>query len=163
MLGKRIVDPLGIEGPASEVAGLGLLDVRTELTADKTLIETNGIELTTGAPVRGYEMHVGRTDGAGCARPMLRLSDRSEGAVSADGRVQGCYLHGLFASDAYRAALLARLAPGRSGGLQYEVQVEQTLDALADHLEAHLDLDGLLAAAAPVRPGAELPPRHSRA
>ncbi len=154
MLGTIIRDPLGMEGQPGEVAGLGLLDVTTELTADKTLIETDGLDLATGAVVRGYEMHVGRTEGEGCTRPMLRLDGRSEGAVSADGRVQGCYLHGLFASNAYRTALLASLAPGRSGGLHFEAQVEQTLDALADHLEAHLDLDGLLAAAEPVRPPA---------
>lgn len=152
MLGARIRDPLGMEGAPGEVAGLGLLDVATELTTDKTLIETDGIELSTGSAVQGYEMHVGRTDGQDCTRPMLTLGGRAEGAVSADGRVQGCYLHGLFASDAYRAALLARLAPCRTGALRFEAQVEQTLDALADHLERHLDLDGLLAVAEPVVP-----------
>jgi adenosylcobyric acid synthase len=148
MLGTRIRDPLGIEGPLGEVAGLSLLDVTTELTADKTLVEVCGVELSTGAPVRGYEMHVGRTDGPGRARPMLRLGVRDDGAVSADGRVLGCYLHGLFASDAYRSALLARLRPGRTGDLAYEAEIEGTLDALADHLATHLDLDRLLLTAA---------------
>jgi adenosylcobyric acid synthase len=150
MLGARIRDPLGMEGLPTEVPGLGLLDVATELTPDKTLVEATGVELSTGAPVHGYEMHVGRTVGPGCARPMLRLGGRDEGAVSADGRVQGCYLHGLFASDAFRSAFLAALRPAREAGLAYETQVENTLDALADHLAAHLDLDRLLAAAAPV-------------
>ena len=48
--------------------------------------------------------------------------------MSADGRVQGCYLHGLFAADAFRTAFLARLRPGRTGGLAYEAEVERTLD-----------------------------------
>jgi adenosylcobyric acid synthase len=148
MLGTRIHDPLGIEGPPGEVAGLSLLDVTTELTADKTLVEVCGVELSTGAPVWGYEMHVGRTEGAGLARPMLRLGARDDGAVSADGRVLGCYLHGLFASDRYRSAFLARLRPGRTGDLAYDAEIERTLDALAAHLEAHLDLDHLLRAAA---------------
>lgn len=150
MLGTRISDPLGMEGPPGAVAGLGLLEIETEFGADKTLIETAGIELSSGAAVRGYEMHVGRTFGPGLARPMLRLDGRDEGAVSPDGRVQGCYLHGLFASDAFRSAWLASLSPGRSGGLAWELEVERTLDALAGHLEAHLDLDRLLAMAGPV-------------
>ena len=150
MLGSRISDPLGMEGPPGAVAGLGLLAIETEFGADKTLIETAGTALASGAPVRGYEMHVGRTRGPDLARPMLRLDGRDEGAISADGRVQGCYLHGLFASDAFRSAWLAGLRAGRAGGLAWEMEVERTLDALADHLEAHIDLDRLLAAADPI-------------
>ena len=111
------------------------------------LVETTGIEVLTEASVRGYEMHVGRTQGPGLGRPMLRLGDREDGAVSIDGRVLGCYLHGLFASDDYRRALLARLRPDRPGGLAYEDKVERTLDLLAEHLEANLILDRLLAVA----------------
>jgi adenosylcobyric acid synthase len=151
MLGTRICDPLGVEGPPGEVPGLCLLQVETELTPDKTLIEASGIDLGTGATVRGYEMHVGRTEGPGLSRPMLRLGARDEGAVSADGRVLGCYLHGLFASDPYRRALLARLCPARASDIAYELDVDKRLDALADHLEKHLDLEKLLRAAEPVR------------
>jgi adenosylcobyric acid synthase len=147
MLGARIRDPRGIEGPPADVPGLGLLDIETELTADKTLIEAAGIELSTGAKVRGYEMHVGSTQGPGVARPMLRLGAREDGAVSPDGLVAGCYLHGLFASDDVRRAFLARLRPGRASDLAYEAQIERTLNALADHLSAYLDLGALLAAA----------------
>lgn len=150
MLGTRISDPFGMEGPPGAVTGLGLLAIETEFGAEKTLIETAGIELASGAAVRGYEMHVGRTFGPGLARPMLRLAGGEDGAVSADGRVQACYLHGLFASDAFRSAWLAGLRPGRDGGLAWEPEVERTLDALAAHLEAHLDLDRLLATAAPL-------------
>jgi adenosylcobyric acid synthase len=150
MLGTRIRDPLGTEGPPAEVAGLGLLQVETELTGDKTLAAACGIDLSTGASVRGYEMHVGRTTGPGLARPMLRLGTHEDGAVSADGRVMGCYLHGLFTADGFRRALLDRLRPGRTSDLAYEAEIEGTLDALADHVEAHLDLERLLRAAAPV-------------
>jgi adenosylcobyric acid synthase len=132
------------------VPGLGLLQVETELTPDKTLIEASGIDLNTGAPIRGYEMHVGRTEGPGLSRPMLRLGGREDGAVSADGRMLGCYLHGIFASDPYRRAFLARLRPGRASDIAYEREVDRTLDALADHLEKHLDLQVLLRAAEPV-------------
>jgi adenosylcobyric acid synthase len=86
--------------------------------------------------------------GPGVERPMLRMEERSDGAVSADGLVAGCYLHRLFASDRFRASFLARLGAA-SGDFAYEHQVEVTLDGLADHLESHLDLSALLAAARP--------------
>jgi adenosylcobyric acid synthase len=151
MLGTVVRDPMGMEGPAGEAAGLGLLDVVTELSAEKALCEVHGHELSTGEPVRGYEMHVGRTTGAGLTRPMLRFDGRTDGCISADRRVFGCYLHGLFAADAFRSAFLCRLCTRAESGLAYDARVERTLDDLADHLERHLDLDALLAAAAPAR------------
>ena len=102
--------------------------------------------MTNGAPFAGYEMHVGRTSGPDCARPLLRFSDgRTDGAVSADGRVAGAYVHGLFADDRQRAAFLASL--GAASDLAYETTVERTLDRLADHLERHLDCDAMLSVA----------------
>jgi adenosylcobyric acid synthase len=150
MLGRRIADPQGIEGAAGEAAGLGLLELETSLTGHKTLVEAAGVELASGQAVRGYEMHVGATEGPALGRPLLRLGrapGRPEGAVSADGRIMGCYLHGLFAADGFRQAFLGRIRARRASGLAYESEVEATLDALAAHLEAHLDLDRLLGAA----------------
>ena len=146
MLGRTIADPSGIEGRRAAAPGLGLLDVDTVLGVEKRLQSAAGIELATGLPVRGYEMHLGTTSGPGLERPMLRLADRTDGAISEDGAVSGCYLHGLFASDPFRRRFLARLGAG-SGDLSYEHRIEATLDALADHLERHLDLSALLAAA----------------
>ena len=155
ILGTRVSDPDGIEGPASDAPGLGLLDVETVIEGAKALSETNGAEVETGEAVKGYEMHIGRTTGPGRDRPFLRLEgDRAEGAVSADGRVMGTYLHGLFAADGFRHAFLSRLSGGGFEGAAYETLIEETLDALAAHLETHLDLDGMLAAAAPVDGGA---------
>jgi adenosylcobyric acid synthase len=148
MLGRRIADPEGIEGTPGAVDGLALLDLETELTDDKTLVEVEGEDIASGAPVAGYEMHVGRTSGPALARPMLRLADgeglRTDGALSADGRVAGCYVHGLFARDAFRRIYLARLKGQTTNGIAYEQEIETTLDALADHLAAHLDLDRIL-------------------
>jgi len=141
MLGRRLHDPEGIEGPAGSVEGLGLLDLETTMQAGKRLVEVGGRHLASGAPVAGYEMHIGVTEGADRARPFLALDGRADGAVSRDGRVMGGYLHGLFASDAFRRAFLASLGRRRHAGLAYERAVEQALEALADHLEAHLDLD----------------------
>jgi adenosylcobyric acid synthase len=103
-----------------------------------------GVSLPDGVPLTGYEMHVGETRGPGTARPLLRFADgTTDGAQSADGRVAGCYVHGLFADDRQRAAWLRRLGATPSG-LAYEAGVEDTLDALAAHLERHLDIPALL-------------------
>ncbi|HKF71684.1 MAG TPA: cobyric acid synthase [Stellaceae bacterium] len=144
MLGRRVADPAGIEGSPGEVQGLGLLEVETVLTAEKTLEPVTGVELRGGTEIAGYEMHVGRTDGPGARRPMLRLGNRLDGAVSANGRVMGCHVHGIFASDGFRRAFLERLGGKADAALAYEARVESALDALADHCEAHLDVARLL-------------------
>ncbi|MDJ0611014.1 MAG: cobyric acid synthase [Kiloniellales bacterium] len=152
MLGRRIADPDGIEGPPGEAEGLGLLETDTVLGGDKRLVESRGVELASGESVQGYEIHIGRTEGPGRARPLLRLAGQDEGAVSADGKVAGCYLHGLFTSDSFRRAFLARIKVRAHSGPAYDALVEGTLDRLADHLESHLDLDRLLDAAARTAP-----------
>ena len=150
MLGRRIADPDGCEGPPAEMPGLGLLDIETVLGGDKRLAQVTGHEIPTGMPVWGYEMHLGVTSGPGLKRPMLDLHGHPDGAVSADGRVMGCYLHGLFASDPFRRAFLARFGT-TAGVIEYEPMIENVLDRLADHLERHLDVPALLAAARPPR------------
>ena len=142
MLGARIEDPLGLEGEPGGSAGLGLLEVETTLSREKTLTQAEGEELASGEAVRGYEIHAGRTSGAGLERPMLRLRGAPDGAVA--GRVMGCYLHGLFAADGFRHAFLARLRRRAPSGLVYEDEVEAILDRLAAHLEAAMPLDRLL-------------------
>ena len=144
MLGKTVADPDGIEGPPADARGLGLLDVGTVLTAEKTLVEVSGTDRLTGSPVSGYEMHVGETAGPDTARPMLTLGSGDDGAISADGLVSGCYVHGLFASDALRTAFLQRLRPGARAALDYEAGIDDALDALAKHLETHLNLDRMI-------------------
>jgi adenosylcobyric acid synthase len=116
------------------------------LDADKRLTQASGTT-ADGQPFAGYEIHMGATDGPDRARPFARLADGSpDGAVSADGRVRGTYIHGLFADDRQRGAWLARLGAGAST-VSYEAQVEATLDRLAAHLAACIDLDRLLALA----------------
>jgi adenosylcobyric acid synthase len=146
MLGQSIADPGGIEGPVATVEGLKLLDVTTTLSPDKRLEAVTGTT-SDGALFAGYEMHLGITDGPDRARPFARCRDGApEGAVSADGRVIGTYLHGLFADDRQRAAWLKRFAAG-APSIAYDDLIERTLDALAAHLAAHLDLDRLLSLA----------------
>ena len=147
MLGRSVADPEGIEGPAETLAGLGLLDVTTTLGGIKTLRRVSGRSLADGASFEGYEIHVGRTHGPDTARRLLAFVDgREDGAVSTDGRVRGVYVHGLFGNDAQRRAWLNWIGAAGSG-LDYEREVEGTLDALAEHLERHLDVPGLLAMA----------------
>ena len=144
MLGRRIADPEGIEGAPGETPGLGLLDIETRIGESKRLQHRAGRHIASGQPVTGYHMHMGETDGPGAARPMLDMGGGGGGAVSADGRVMGCYLHGLFAADGFRHALLRRLGHAGGAGIAYEDTVEKALDGLAGHLETHLDVDGLL-------------------
>ncbi|HEY0214106.1 MAG TPA: cobyric acid synthase [Paenirhodobacter sp.] len=146
MLGHSIADPQGIEGPAGAAPGLGLLDVTTVMTADKRLTRTTAVHCTSGQPVEGYEIHIGQTEGPDRSRPFAHIGPEPEGARSPDDRVQGSYLHGLFGADAFRAAFLAGLGIGGSG-LRHAALIETTLDALADHLEAHLDVGAIFAAA----------------
>jgi adenosylcobyric acid synthase len=147
MLGRSVSDPDGIEGPPGAAPGLGLLDVETVLTGDKTLTAVGGVSIADGIPFRGYEMHVGRTIGPDCARPLLRFADGGvDGAVSADGRVRGSYVHGLFGDDRQRAGLLAWLGEA-STGVSYEAEIERVLDAFAAHLERFVDVERLLSLA----------------
>ena len=143
MLGRSVADPDGVEGPPGAVPGLGLLPVDTLLGGDKRLVELRG-ELD-GVAFTGFEMHVGRTTGE--AAPLLRLDDgRTDGAVSADGRVAGCYVHGLFDHDQQRAAWLERLG-GSAAPRDHAAGVEDVLDRLAAHVELHIDVDRLLSLA----------------
>ena len=148
MLGKTISDPMGIEGPAGTVEGLGHLDVHTVLEPVKNLSLRAGTHIASGAPLEGYEIHLGRTTGTDCTRPWLRYGNGDEGATNPTGRVTGCYLHGIFASDAYRSAYLAQL--GAPSSIAFEDRVEETLDALAQHIENYFDLDMLIASAATI-------------
>ncbi|ODN66486.1 Cobyric acid synthase [Methylobrevis pamukkalensis] len=124
MLGTMIADPDGIEGPPSTVSGLGLLDVETVMTDDKTLTEVQGVS-AAGVALSGYEMHVGRTEGPDRARPFARLGGegRPDGAISPSGRVTGTYLHGLFHHDAQRAAILAGI--GAASSLAYDADARR--------------------------------------
>jgi adenosylcobyric acid synthase len=145
MLGRKVSDPAGIEGPPSSVEGLGLLDIETVLEGDKVLVEISGETVAGRVPFKGYEMHVGRTTGA--VHPLLKLCNgRSDGAASESGRIAGCYVHGLLADDRQRRHWLERIGV-QSSLSSYEGEVERTLELLADHIDKHIDCEALLALA----------------
>jgi adenosylcobyric acid synthase len=140
MLGRRIHDPQGLEGAIGSVDGLGLLDVETTLLSSKTLALTSATHMASGTAIEAYEIHLGTTTGPDCARPFAQLASGHDGATSANGKITGTYLHGTFTSNRFRAAFLDRLGLV-AGGLNFAQDIDRTLDALANHVEQHLDLD----------------------
>jgi adenosylcobyric acid synthase len=116
------------------------------MTPEKSLTQIKAEHAETKQPIEAYEIHIGRTEGDDRARPFAFADGAPEGAISANGRVQGSYLHGLFASDAFRSAYLAWLGIAAADE-SYGARVESALDGLADHIEKHLDVEGLLALA----------------
>ena len=146
MLGQRIVDREGVDGQSGETQGLGLLDLTTEMSNDKTVLERNAVCTISGERVTGYEIHAGRSKGNDLTRAMLRLDDREEGARSVSGAVEGTYVHGLFANDRFRSTWLARVG-AEGSDLNYHMAVNTALDQLADGLEQSLEIDRLFACA----------------
>lgn len=144
MMGRAIVDPLGLEGPPGRAEGLGLLDVETTFAAEKVLTQVEGETIADHVPFHGYEMHAGATTGDDCARPLLRFSDgRVDGAATRDGTCAGVYVHGFFSDDRLRASFLNSLGATASSS-SYEASIEEALDGLADHFERHIAIDRLL-------------------
>lgn len=143
ILGRTVADPDGFEGPPGAASGLGLLDIDTVLGGDKVLEPCRGRTIAGDASYEGFEMHMGRTTGPGLGRPLLRRDDGSgEGAISADGRVGGCYVHRLFDAGPARAALLGELGVV-SDAVDHRIAVDAALDEIAAALETHLDIAAL--------------------
>lgn len=172
MMGRQIHDPSGIEGEPGTSAGLGLLPVETTLSARKVLGNVRGTWDRYGLTVSGYEIHMGRTetigDCAGFARAVsdLRLDGRpgvpatpaqdgtvrgdQDGLMSANGKVWGTYLHGLFDSPAFLLQLLTEMRPDKSEDFALSIEArgdvrERGLVAWADHLRKHVQVERLLA------------------
>ena len=145
MLGNSVSDPSGIEGPAQTVKGLGLLDVDTVMEAGKAVRNVQAFSQAFSARIDGYEIHIGQTQGADCARPFSTIGAKGDGAVSDNGLVMGTYLHGLFGNDGFRANFLKKLGIGPSGG-SYWSDVDAALDEIAAELDA-LGIGAVLEAA----------------
>ena len=147
MLGAGIEDAEGVDGRPGQAPGLGLLDVHTAMTGSKAVRPVEGRCVSTGLPVSGYEIHVGRTSGSDCARPMFDLGGRADGARSDDGLIEGSYVHGVFTEDEFRREWLRRAGVEGRSSLDYGAAVEAALDAWADGVEQAVDVDALLACA----------------
>jgi adenosylcobyric acid synthase len=145
MLGHSIADPQGVEGPAGETAGFGWLDMRTVLRQRKQLLNVEGTLSLARAPVTGYEIHAGQSEGAALEHPAVTLADgRRDGALSADGQILGSYLHGLFEHSAGCSALLRWAGLSQPVSVDHAARREQMLDRLADAIEQSLDVPRML-------------------
>ena len=149
MLGKQIHDPDGIEGEPKSIEGLGYLDVETKMGPKKNLALTEAYTVKSNIPVNGYEIHMGETSGPDCEPGWLRLAHRNEGAVNDTKNVHGCYLHGLFNSNAFRKEFLENLG-ARSELDCYQADIEKTLDELAAFIEKNIKIDKLISLCGPV-------------
>ena len=150
MLGERLLDPDGIEAPpGTEVGGLGLLPITTTFGGDKRTTRASGAvtgtagpwQTSEGAPVGGYEIHMGRSRGEAAA--FLELDDHPDGAISEDGRVAGTYLHGLFANDKLRGALLTALGRPAQAAASAAISRDREFDRLATVVREHVDLEAI--------------------
>jgi adenosylcobyric acid synthase len=141
MLGKVIHDPESVEGLATSVKGLGLLDIETLMSPNKTVTQTKAVHVASGETISAYEIHLGKTTGPDCLSAFARTTAGMDGAVK--GNIMGTYLHGCFSADGFRQAFLQSLGVTGSD-LAYEVLIDSTLDELAAHLEKHLDVDAIL-------------------
>ncbi|MBW1780297.1 MAG: cobyric acid synthase [Deltaproteobacteria bacterium] len=160
LLGERIMDPWGVESDRQEVRGLNLLPIESVLEKEKVVRKVNGIALVNGKRIRGYEIHMGasnilRKEG----EPLLRIrrpgtkKSWTDGWRLDEGRICGTYVHGILDSPGFRTDFLngirrekglreRRSGPGRLARFhQY--------DRLADHFEAHCDVERLISAITP--------------
>jgi len=153
MLGRRIHDPLGLEGDPGTTPGLGFLDLETVLEPEKQLRNVRGRLVLGDAPVSGYEIHAGVTRGPALARPAVLLDPHRDGALSSDGQVLGTYVHGLFDLDAACSALLRWAGLGGPRRTDFRGSREAAIDRLADNVEEHLDTERLLGLLAPKASG----------
>ena len=144
MLGQKVLDPHGLEGDIRSIDGLGLLQIETELMPEKTVKTSFPKSNEFDCDLQGYEIHMGHTQGADCARPMVEFDTHCDGAISETGNVRGCYLHGLFGSDVYRRKLLKQLGLKHAAMHSHAQNVEDALDEFAADLEKFVDVDGLL-------------------
>ncbi|MBX7449323.1 cobyric acid synthase [Mycolicibacterium sp. 3033] len=134
MLGRVVRDPAGVEGEATEVPGLGLLDVETEFVTDKTLRLPRGKWLGTAAS--GYEIHHGRV-------AVGRTDDDFLAGVRR-GQVFGTMWHGALEGDGLRSRFLQETLGIAPSGVSFPEARESRLDRLGDLVEEHLDVDALL-------------------
>ena len=156
MLGRSIHDPEHVEASVDQTHALGLLPLETRFNDIKATHQIQAqllggpgwLNALAGAWIRGYEIHMGQTVSS---QPWLRITARSgqavqcdDGAVRSDGKVWGCYVHGLFANATLRRAWLTDLGwRGADGALPPMTDLQTALDHLADHVEASLDMPQL--------------------
>ncbi len=155
IMGKKIKDPYGVESDLKEVSGLDLLPIITTLEKEKVVRKVVGTCLTNGKRVKGYEIHMGRSRvQKDVGEPFLKIGKQGEKKSWQDGfslnggLISGTYLHGLFDLPGFRGDYLNRIRKAK--GLktkrpkQGRVTKEYEYDRLAEHFEAHCDVERIL-------------------
>jgi adenosylcobyric acid synthase len=152
MLGEAIADPHHVESKVEQTAGLGLLPVRTDFSKEKSTFQAQArIRCQRGwlsqldeSTVSGYEIHMGETPSQTAWLEIVSRNGQqvkvADGSVSSDGKIWGCYLHGIFANDAFRHAWLESLG-WHGGGASQSEAFNQSLEILADAVEGALNMD----------------------
>ena len=146
MLGKMIHDPNGIEGPPRSIEGLGLLDIETTMSENKILQEITAQTKEGNIDVKGYEIHIGKSEGKDLTNSWLSVDGKSVSAATKDGNIQGCYIHGIFSNDSFRSNYIKGLGATPSE-LKFDAKVDITLDQLSKHIERFIDLEQLISLA----------------
>ncbi|WAR45087.1 cobyric acid synthase [Methylomonas rapida] len=146
MLGRAIHDPHGVEGESGSAEGLGVLDMETTLHTAKCLRQVKGLFAEKAVAVQGYEIHMGISQGAALSRPLFKLADRDDGAISADDQVAGSYVHGLFDVPEACDALLAWAGHTQRQAVDFHALREAGIDRIADAWAEHCDFAKLDAA-----------------
>jgi adenosylcobyric acid synthase len=157
LMGRRIMDPHGIESPKKAVNGLGLLPVETLLEEEKTVRKVSGICKLNGRHMTGYEIHMGRTHVTGSpGEPYLNIREQGikkmwdDGWSIEQGRIAGTYVHGIFDDPSFRGEFLNSLR--RNKGIKEKKPLgrissrSRQYDRLADHFEKYCDMKRILAA-----------------
>jgi adenosylcobyric acid synthase len=145
MIGSRIADPHCLESDGKTMDGLGFLSMTTVLAQEKTLTRVSARHLESGLEVHGYEIHHGKTESGGLI-PLLDHADgASVGVRSADGRLWGTYIHGIFDSDEFRRWFLDRLRVRKGlpavGKVCAMYNLEPAFDRLAEAVRASLRME----------------------
>lgn len=153
MLGVRLSDPHQVESEEGEAAGLGFLPAETVFYPDKRTERVRGtvacnhpewLELQ-GISVEGYEIHMGRTEKLEPIEGLFQIGGHKDGMLSADGRIWGTYLHGIFENDEFRRTWLNLIRQEKGlASLETDIHFQSrktaAFDRLADHARAHLDI-----------------------
>ena len=141
-----IHDPNGIEGPPKSIECLGLLDIETTMSENKILQEVTAQTREGNIDVKGYEIHIGKSEGKDLTNSWLSVDGKSVSAATKDGNIQGCYIHGIFSNDSFRSNYIKGLGATPSE-LKFDAKVDITLDRLSKHIEQFIDLEKLISLA----------------
>jgi len=143
MLGKVIFDKKLIESNKSQICGLGLLNVITEMKNQKKTIKVSASHCESGITFSGYEIHIGETKGEDCSKPFASINHKWDGAISKDGLVMGSYIHGMFENNNFRSFFMKKIL-GINSSLDYQKQINQNLDEFADFIRTKTKISKLL-------------------